>query len=277
MSDTPQLDLTSHFTVVDESATSPVIVHAPHGSRFIPPQLLPSYAVSEQELELERDRMTDHFTDTVARETAGASAMINGLSRFVVDVERFPDEREEMLAVGMGAFYTHGSQGQLVRAPEHTTHAALAQFFASYSAAFTQLVTRTLAVHGRAVIIDLHSYPTQPLPYELHSSEPRPQLCIGADSTHTPEWLIEAVRRAFPHLECGVNQSFHGTYVPLEHYEARDTRVSSVMLEVRRDTYMDEHTVAAHPAGLAHLASSLQSLVRELRLTADFDGHASHD
>ncbi len=258
-------DLPLPFTF-DYSATSPVILHAPHGSRFIPWPLLSPFSVTHDELERERDLMTDHFTDTLVINTAltkRVSAIVNRLSRFVVDVERFPDEREEMLAVGMGAFYTHGSHGQRIRASSIMDDANLRAFFDAYSLAFTELVQRTVDAHGHAIIIDVHSYPTLPLPYEMHADEPRPQLDIGADDTHTPASLVDAVRAAFPDLECGVNDSFHGTYVPLRFYDARDTRVQSVMLEIRRDVYMDEQTVTRDEAGFAKVQNGLWALVRE--------------
>ncbi|CAB4574447.1 unannotated protein [freshwater metagenome] len=260
--------LTDRFTVIDNSPTTPVILHAPHGSRFIPDELLPTYLVDENELDRERDLMTDHFTDEMVESAVaatGASAIVNRLSRFVVDVERFPDEREEMLAVGMGAFYTHGSQGQRIRASSVMTDPALREFFDAYSLAFTELVQRTVDAHGRAIIIDVHSYPTSPLPYEVHSHEPRPQLDIGADETHTPAELIDAVRSAFGELESGVNDSFHGTYVPLRFYDARDTRVQSVMLEIRRDVYMDEAAVTRNASGYEQLAKQLVRLVGYLQ------------
>lgn len=260
----PELDLTRHFAVTDASAITPVIVHAPHGSRFIPAELEHTYLLDSNEMTAEKNHMTDHFTDILVRGLSGCSTIVNGLSRFVVDVERFPDEREEMLAVGMGAFYTHGSARQPIREDAHTQNPALLEFFRAYSRAFTELVQRTVDHHDRAVIIDVHSYPTHPLPYELHSDEPRPELDIGADETHTSPALIDQVRECFAQLQAGVNESFHGTYVPLRFYDAKDARVQSVMLEIRRDTYMDEQTVQVHPEGYAALTSSLQSLVTAL-------------
>jgi predicted N-formylglutamate amidohydrolase len=52
--------------------------------------------------------------------------------------------------------------------------------------------------------------------------------------------------------------------VPLRFYDAKDTRVQSVMLEIRRDVYMDEHTLAAHEDGLTALTRSLQDLVNAI-------------
>ena len=260
----PEVDLNRLFTLTDNSADTPVILHAPHGSRYIPEELKNTFLLSPAALETEKDLMTDHFTNDLVKSTSGASSLVNELSRFVVDVERFPDEREEMLTVGMGAFYTQGSQKQQLRKKEQTANPALRAFFDAYSDAFTELVQSTLDQHGRAVIIDVHSYPTKPLPYELHSSEPRPQLDIGADPTHTSALLIGEVIKAFGHLQSGINESFHGTYVPLKFYEARDTRVQSVMLEFRRDTYMDEKNIELFPEGFSALQESLQQLVTSL-------------
>lgn len=260
----PEIDLTRLFTLTDNSAESPVILHAPHGSRFIPEELKSTFLLSPAALEAEKDLMTDHFTNDLVTSIEGPSSLVNGLSRFVVDVERFPDEREEMLSVGMGAFYTQGSQKQQIREEADTTNPELRRFFDAYSDAFTELVQRTVDIHGRAVIIDVHSYPTTALPYELHSNEPRPQLDIGADSNHTSAVLIGEVIKAFDHLGTGINESFHGTYVPLRFYEAKDSRVQSVMLEIRRDTYMDEKHISIHLEDFALLQQSLQQLVTNL-------------
>lgn len=253
--------LTDQFEVIDRTETSPVILHAPHGSTVVPEAFVTSYTVTATELGEEISKLTDHHTDELVRSIGNASKIINGLSRLVVDVERFPDDREEMLAVGMGAFYTHGSDRQRIRSEQATANPELRAFFDAYSLAFTDLVQKTLDRWGHAIIIDVHSYPQHALPYELHSDEPRPQLVIGTDDVHTPAALTEQVRREFSSLESGENQSFHGTYVPLKFYETQDARVRSIMLEIRRDTYMNEETTAKQNEGFSALQESLESLV----------------
>jgi hypothetical protein len=46
-----------------------------------------------------------------------------------------------------------------------------------------------LEEHGKVVIVDLHSFPTLPLPYGLDPSALRPGVCIGTDPFHTPDEL----------------------------------------------------------------------------------------
>ena len=251
---------TALFRVRDNSVASPVILHAPHGGRTIPAAHLNSYVISLTELEAEKDVMTDHFTDALVGAITGASAIINGLSRFAVDVERFPDDTEEMNAVGMGVLYTHGSSRQEIRRVSAEEKKPLMDYFAVYSARFTELVDRTLLAHGRAVIIDVHSYPQQKLPYELHGDGYRAPLCVGSDAFHASDAFLATVAGSFPNLESRSNAPFAGAYVPLKHYRI-DARVSSVMLEIRRDVYMDEATVAVKTDGFQLLQESLQRLV----------------
>jgi len=252
-----------YFRIRALSATSPVILHAPHGGRLIPSEHLDAFVISPAELEAEKNIMTDHFTDVLVGGITGASSVINELSRFAVDVERFPDESEEMNAVGMGVLYTHGSRRQEIRDLRRADQPALMRHFDSYSAAFTDLVDATLRRHGRAIIIDVHSYPEHALAYELHADQPRPELCLGFEDFHAPEDFVRDVTGTFAHLDTLPNGPFAGAYVPLKHY-GTDARVHSTMLEIRRDVYMDEATLMLKQRPFLDLQESLQDLVHTL-------------
>jgi N-formylglutamate amidohydrolase len=225
--------------------TSPVVLHVPHASRRLTELARGSIVLDDAALAAELDHMTDSHTDLIAAGAAHAAALtpwrfVNRYSRLVVDPERFPDDREEMLAVGMGAVYTATSDGRALRVPDPPeAPALLRQHFEPYAAGMTEVVADRLAVTGRVVIIDVHSYPRTRLPYELHHG-PRPTICLGTDATHTPAWLLAAARGAF--AQCGdveLDTPFAGCYVPLR-YHGRDAAVSALMVEMRRDSYMRE-------------------------------------
>src|SRR5690606_23102342 len=125
-----------------------------------------------------------------------------------------------------------------------------------YARAMSDAVADRLAATGRAVIIDVHSYPSAPLPYELHGDGPRPAVCLGTDAFHTPPALLDAAREAFaPCGETGLDSPVAGTYVPRESFEKRP-EVSALMVEIRRDTYVTEPGGPAGP-GLDTLATAL--------------------
>ncbi|MEV8593771.1 N-formylglutamate amidohydrolase [Streptomyces sp. NPDC052012] len=260
MTDVPQ-----SFELLPGAGDSPVILHVPHSAREIPAEVRAGMVLDDAELERELDHITDAHTAAIAEAAASAASVtpwrfVNRLSRLVVDPERFPDEREEMLAVGMGAVYTRTTHKEALRADGFDPEPLIERYFRPYARAMTEAVADRLAATGRAVIIDVHSYPSAPLPYELHGDGPRPAVCLGTDSFHTPPPLLDAAREAFAACgETGLDSPFAGTYVPLEFYGKR-SEVTALMVEIRRDTYMTEPGGPAGP-GLTGLAAALAALV----------------
>ncbi|MFJ3492089.1 N-formylglutamate amidohydrolase [Streptomyces sp. NPDC086091] len=253
------------FVLLPGAARSPVVLHVPHAAREIPREAREGIVLDDEALRREVDHLTDAHTDRIAAEATGRAEVapwrfVNRVSRLVVDPERFPDGREEMLKAGMGAVYTRTTHQQALRAPDTDPEPLLARYFRPYAKAMGEAVAERLAATGRAVILDVHSYPTERLPYELHGDGPRPPVCLGTDAFHTPPALLAAARKAFAGIgETGLDSPFAGTYVPLEYY-GTDPRVSALMIEIRRDTYMSEPGGPAGP-GLTRLAAALADLV----------------
>lgn len=256
---------TRSYQLVPGAPGSPVILHVPHSSRAIPADVRADIVLDDAALERELHHITDAHTERVAAEAAARSAaapwqFVNQLSRLVVDPERFPDEREEMLSVGMGAVYTRTTHREALRPDGYDGGPLVQRYFDPYAAAMTDAVAERLEAVGRAVVIDVHSYPTEPLPYELHGDGPRPPICLGRDDFHTPDELLSDAQKAFAGFGgTGVNSPFAGMYVPLAHY-GRDPRVTALMIEMRRDVYMSEPGGPAGP-GLDAVAAALAELV----------------
>lgn len=248
----------------------PVSILAPHAGTWIPARVRSQLLFDEPDLDQEVICMTDWYTDCLALDAlelshAHGQAFINHLSRLVVDPERLDGEEEPMAAIGMGAVYQVTSDLQPLRAPDPIRDASLrAEHLVPYAAALARLVDEVLKTCGEVTIIDLHSYPSTPLPYELDSSAERPEICIGTDPFHTPSGLIEDVTGAFARqsLEVGLDTPFAGTYVPLAHLN-RTPQVRSVMVEIRRDLYL-EGPGGPLTSGYDDLVSCLASVVAGL-------------
>ncbi|MFI9249989.1 N-formylglutamate amidohydrolase [Streptomyces sp. NPDC053069] len=258
----------SSYELLPGAPESPVLLHVPHSARTIPADVRAGIVLDDAALERELDHITDAHTAELAERAAALAGVapwrfVNRLSRLVVDPERFPDEREEMTAVGMGAVYTRTTHRAELRPAGTDPEPLLARYFRPYARAMTEAVAERLAATGRAVVIDVHSYPSEPLPYELHGAGPRPPVCLGTDTFHTPPELTEAARRAF--AVCGgtgLDAPFAGTYVPLA-FHGLDARVTALMVEIRRDTYMTEPGGPAGP-GLEPLAKALSELINAI-------------
>ena len=91
------------------------------------------------------------------------------------------------------------------------------------------------------LIIDGHSFPALPLPYELNQRAFRPDFCIGTDDFHTSEELVATVEKELQSLGYSTarDQPFSGTIVPMKHYR-KDRRVQSLMIEINRWLYLAE-------------------------------------
>ncbi|MGX1812072.1 N-formylglutamate amidohydrolase [Nocardia sp. NPDC055321] len=251
---------------------SPVILHVPHSARRIPPDVRADIVLDDPALERELDHITDAHTAELSAAAAAGARMrpwrfVNRLSRLVVDPERFPDEREEMAAVGMGAVYTRTTDRKILRPDAFDPAELLDRYFHPYARAMADLVTDRLRATGRAVILDVHSYPTKPLAYELFAAGGRPPICLGTNDFHTPPKLTAFAAAVFAGFGgVAVDTPFAGTYVPLDRYRS-EPRVTALMVEIRRDVYMAEPGGPAGP-GLPRLATALAALIDAV----SFDG-----
>ncbi|CAB4657659.1 MAG: N-formylglutamate amidohydrolase [Actinobacteria bacterium] len=254
-----------NFHIIPGDPRSSVILHVPHSSRLIPSHLRSQLLLDDQALDIELNEMTDTHTEEIARESASGSAMkpwlfINNYSRLVIDPERFPDARESMNAVGMGAVYLKTSGGQILRnSNSQRDQALIAEFFTPYAGAIQALVGERLDSLGKVTIIDTHSYRPTPHPSSLNQEQRRPEICIGTDAFHTAESLLAKAREAFSGFSSVVeNEPYAGTYVPLAFYEI-DKRVQAIMMEIRADTFLNEDLLPHQ--GLTKIVKSLTDLI----------------
>lgn len=222
---------------------SPVLIHVPHASIVIPDEVIGDYIIGPEELCHQQLRLTDWFTDELF--TAGfppGQIMTAPVSRLVVDVERFPDDSVEPCSkVGMGATYLKTVAGRPLRSlsPERRQY-LLDTYYWPHHHRLDEAASAFLRSHGRCVIIDAHSFPVDPLPTQIEFSAP-PEIGIGTEPEHTPAGLLALTEEYFlSHgFDVGVDRPFRGGMVPNAFF-GKDRRVSSIMIEIRRDLYMGE-------------------------------------
>ncbi len=196
-----------------------VVLHVPHDSTVIPPEVRGQFCLSDEELAKEICRMSDHHTHALFATNAGEAAVVRApVSRLVVDVERFADDADEPMAkVGMGAIYQVTSSLQLLRRPSTNAvrTALMQQWYYPHHERLESAVTAALIQHGRCLVIDCHSFPSVPLPYEIgENAQCRPDIFIGTDDFHTSDKLAEAFVCAFREVgwTVEVNKPFAGRW-----------------------------------------------------------------
>jgi N-formylglutamate amidohydrolase len=214
---------------------------------MIPPGERARLALTDEKLERELLVMTDAWTEELFSGAAPqATRVVFPVSRLVCDPERFPrDADEPMSRVGMGAVYSRTSGGEVLRAAlsEEDRQRILTTYYLPHNEALTRATENALPEYGRVLIVDCHSFPARPLPYELDQASDRPDVCIGTDPYHTPPGIAETALHAVRSLGWSVmeNWPFAGALVPLAFYR-RDPRVHAIMIEVNRGLYMNELT-----------------------------------
>jgi N-formylglutamate amidohydrolase len=222
-----------------------LVLHVPHSSRHVPAHERHSLLLSDDALQQELLHMTDAYTDELFS-LPHAATVRYPVSRLVADPERFADDAEEVMTkVGMGVIYTKTCCGHPLRQPPSPEErkAILAQYYHPHHQTLTRAVNEALTSSGSCLVIDCHSFPHLPLPYELDRNPVRPDICIGTDEFHTPGALKDVLVSQFTGLgyTVAVNHPFSGALVPSQFYR-KDKKVQSAMIEVNRCLYMDEST-----------------------------------
>ena len=251
-----------------------VIFHIPHDSTVIPLEVRDQFVLNELDLSRELIKMTDHHTyDLITRIFPTSQIVKFPVSRLVVDVERFEQDCDEYMAArGMGVIYKSTHELKPLRRPllpaerEHL----LSKWYRPHHELLTVAVDKALNEFRRALVIDVHSFPSLPLPYETDLTAYRPEICIGSDSYHSPGEVVDELSRSFElhGFEVGINTPFAGAIVPAKHYK-KDERVQAVMIEIRRDLYLDESTGLLSKS-LTDVQERLKSaMLRWVRLSGD--------
>jgi len=230
-----------------------VIFHVPHDSTLVPSEVRHQITLTDDELDEELIKMTDHLTLLLFASDAPAAQIIRApCSRLVVDVERFADDRDEPMAVrGMGAVYTVTSSLKPLRRAllDGERDALMLAYYRPHHDRLEAAVSAAIDLHGRCLVIDCHSFPNLALPYEFADpAVARPDICIGTDVFHTSDELATSFVAAFQREGWSVclNQPFAGALVPESRY-GQDRRVSAVMVEINRQLYVRESDATPLP------------------------------
>jgi N-formylglutamate amidohydrolase len=215
-----------------------ILLHIPHSSKHIPNK--DSFLLDEVQLNKELLLSTDIATNQIFQ-VDNIKKFTCDFNRLFCDVERFIIG-ETMDSYGRGLYYTHTIDNKKLRKFDYSDYwDVLTNYFIPYHSNLTDVVQSILNKNGQAIIIDCHSFNDNRLWYENDSN--RPDICIGIDNFHTPNFLTFYLINHFKKygLTVETNNPYSGSLVPTKFYQ-KDVNVQSIMIEINKRLYMTNDT-----------------------------------
>ncbi|MFD0740436.1 N-formylglutamate deformylase [Lysobacter koreensis] len=197
----------------------------------------------------------------------GASVLVPRYSRYVVDLNRPPDDTS--LYPGQNTTglcpAVQFSGAPVYREGESPTPDQIAarvdSYWRPYHAALRAELDRLRASHGRVLLWEGHSIRGSELPFLFDGRLPDLNLGTSAGASCAPalQARLEAVLAAQSRYDWVANGRFKGGYIT-RHYAAPAAGIDAVQLEISQRNYMDEASFEYDEGK----AASLQRLIREL-------------
>jgi N-formylglutamate deformylase len=247
--------------------TTPLVVSLPHCGRVIPDELreaLVERATSVEDTDWHLDRLYAFAVDL------GASLLVPRHSRFVIDLNRPPDDTPMYPGANNTElcptrFFTGEPLYREGRAPDAAEVARRRErWWAPYHRALRDELDRVRAAHGHAVLFDGHSIKAR-LPWLFEGRLPALNLGTAAGTSCAPSLrdALAAVLAGQARYDHVVDGRFKGGFIT-RHYGRPAEDVHAVQLEMIWDCYMDEDAPWAYRE---ERAAQVQPLLRSLLVT----------
>jgi N-formylglutamate deformylase len=248
--------------------SAPLLVSLPHCGTRIPPSLLHRMVPRAQQME-----DTDWYLAELyafARDL-GASQIVPRFSRYVIDLNRPPDDAPMYSGVNSTGLCPERffSGDMLYRPDQQPDRAEIAQrcerYWQPYHEALLGELVRLKSTHGYALLLDGHSIKSE-LPWLFAGRLPDLNLGTADGATCAPSLraTLSQVLQARPDFTHVVDGRFKGGYI-VRRYGRPTENVHAAQLEMCWSCYMSEQPpYQLDPQRSVRLAPILQSLVRAM-------------
>jgi N-formylglutamate deformylase len=245
--------------------TAPLLVSLPHDGSAIPADLAARMTESAR-----RAPDTDwHVSKLYAfARDLGASMLVPTHSRYVVDLNRPPDDTS--LYPGQnttGLCPAVQFSGEPVyrdgEAPRREEIAGrVERYWRPYHQALRAELDRLHAAHGRVVLWEGHSIRGSGLPFLFEGRLPDLNLGTAAGASCSPalQARLESVLAGQERYDWVANGRFKGGHIT-RHYGDPANGIEAVQLEISQRNYMDEDSFEYAPVGASRLQGLLERLL----------------
>lgn len=268
----------------------PVVVSSPHSGQTIPDLLRARYAVSVEDLWRDGDLYVDELYEGV--EASGATLITTPFSRFVIDLNRLPDDLSPAAVAGevertepgyygvrglIWAVTTHGVP--IYRSPlsVEDKEIRLRDYYRPYHLHLGQELERLRRRFGFVILIDAHSMPSRAARLHRDRGAQRPDVIPGdLRGQSCAAWLTQTTAAFFLGEGHSVvlNDPYAGGAIARS-YGAPAAGVHAIQVELNRALYMDESTLERGPRFATTRSLATRFVERVCEMTTDADVGAS--
>jgi N-formylglutamate deformylase len=243
--------------------SAPLLISMPHPGTFIPHELaarLSQPALRLPDTDWHMERLYDFAT------ALGASTLVATHSRYVIDLNRPPDDASLYPGQDTTALCpidTFDREPLYLGGPPHAIEieSRVARYWQPYHAALQAELDRMRSSHGSVVLWDAHSIRSVvPRFFQGRLADLNVGSAQGKSCDRSIVQRVMQVAQKHPQYTSVLDGRFKGGYIT-RHYGRPDAGVHAVQLELAQLTYMEE----AYPFTFdEQRASELQVVLREM-------------
>lgn len=255
---------------------TPVLVEVPHAGLQIPHEVESELDASP--LSVLRD--SDIYVDQLyaGAPAVGATLLVSRVSRYVVDLNRGPEE-VDMAAVprhpkarqipARGVVWRARTDGKpLLRAPLTVEQFArrIERYYQPYHRTLGEVAAQIREQHGHVIVVAAHSMPSHGRRVLGGNPTRRPDIVPGTRGRSTADGrIIDLIDAHFRDAGLSVKHDvpYRGGWTT-GHYGAPKQGRHVVQIELNRALYVDEHTSETKTDDFAKLQTLLDQLVAKL-------------
>ncbi|AWB49882.1 N-formylglutamate amidohydrolase [Gemmobacter aquarius] len=257
------MDHDAYHLWLPERRDTPVVFSSPHSgqdypSAFLDASLLDAHVIRSSE---------DAFVDRLFAHAplVGAPLIAARAPRAYIDLNRAADELDPAViegvmrvahnprvSSGLGVIPRVVAGGRAIyrgKLPLREAEYRLRTHWQPYHEALKRLIDESLAMFGKAVLIDCHSMPHEAIEAHARPGQPRPDVVLGDRfGAAAGRDVVERIEAAFAGAGLRVvrNAPFAGAYIA-QAYGRPSRGAHVVQVEIDRALYMDEARIEPRP------------------------------
>lgn len=259
-----------------QTSPSPVLVEVPHSGLQLPPEVEPELDTTPTAVLRDSDIYVDRLYERAPQH--GATLLVSKVSRYVVDLNRGPDEVDKAAVPShpkarhipaRGVVWRARTDGTpLLRAPLTAEQFArrIQLYYEPYHQKLREVAARMLREHGRVVIVAAHSMPSTGRRAFSGKQLRRADVVPGTRGRSTADGrIIDLIDTHFRDNGLSVKHDdpYRGGWTTSS-YGAPKRGQHAVQIELNRALYVDELTSEIKTTDFARLQTLLDELVVKL-------------